>query len=71
VKLWSTPGDTVLSPFAGVGSEGVMSLKLGRRFIGFELKPSYFKTAVTNLRSSESQSDELFDHEKETAHQEK
>lgn len=49
VKLWSAPGDTVLSPFLGIGSEGYMSVKLGRKFVGFELKPSYFKVAATNL----------------------
>lgn len=49
VKLWSAPGDTVLSPFMGIGSEGYMSLKLGRKFIGSELKPSYFRVAIKNL----------------------
>lgn len=49
VKLWSAPGDTVLSPFMGIGSEGYMALKLGRKFIGSELKPSYFRVAVKNL----------------------
>jgi len=49
VKLWSAPGDTVLSPFLGIGSEGYMSVKLGRRFVGFELKPSYFAVAAQNL----------------------
>lgn len=44
--LWSDAGDTVLSPFMGVGSEGTESLGLGRRFIGVELKESYFKQAV-------------------------
>ena len=43
VTLWSNPGDVVLSPFAGIGSEGVVALKAGRRFIGIELKESYFK----------------------------
>lgn len=49
VKLWSAPGDLVLSPFAGIGSEGYVSLKLNRRFAGCELKPSYWKSAITNL----------------------
>lgn len=49
VKLWSAPGDTVLSPFAGVGSEGYVALKLGRRFVGFELKSSYYAVAAENL----------------------
>ncbi len=58
VKLWSAPGDLVLSPFAGIGSEGVMSLRLGRKFIGIELKPSYFNVACQNLKQSESESNE-------------
>lgn len=53
VTLWSNPGDVVFSPFGGVGSEGVGSLQLGRRFLGVELKESYFKRAVQNLRAEE------------------
>jgi len=53
VKLWSNPGDIVYSPFAGIGSEGVVSLKFNRQFIGGELKPSYFNMAVKNLREAE------------------
>lgn len=49
VRLWSNKGETVLSPFAGIGSEGYQSLKLGRKFIGIELKESYFKVAAKNL----------------------
>ena len=49
LQLWSNPGDVVLSPFAGIGSEGHVSLQMGRRFVGFELKPSYFNCAVKNL----------------------
>jgi len=49
VRLWSNKGETVLSPFAGIGSEGYQSLKLGRKFIGIELKESYFKAAAKNL----------------------
>lgn len=51
VKLWSNPGDTVLSPFMGIGSEGYVSLQMGRRFVGAELKRSYFDQAVRNLSS--------------------
>lgn len=50
VKLWTNPGDVVLSPFMGIGSEGYVALTEGRRFIGAELKASYFKQAVANLR---------------------
>lgn len=54
VHIWSDVGDVVLSPFAGIGSEGVGSLRLGRKFVGFELKPEYFDCAVKNLRIEES-----------------
>lgn len=56
VRLWSNPGDVVLSPFAGIGSEGVGALRLGRKFVGVELKPSYFRVACDNLREAELQS---------------
>lgn len=62
VKLWSAPGDLVFSPFAGVGSEGFKSIQLNRRFVGIELKRSYFDSAVRNLKSAEeiAQTPELF-----------
>jgi DNA modification methylase len=53
VKLYSNPGETVLSPFMGIGSEGYQSVKLGRKFIGCELKESYYNLAVRNLRRAE------------------
>jgi len=53
IKLYSNPGETVLSPFMGIGSEGYQSVKLGRRFIGCELKASYFRLAVRNLQRAE------------------
>ena len=53
LRLWSNRGETVLSPFGGIGSEGVVALRHGRQFIGCELKPSYWQTAVTNLRRAE------------------
>jgi hypothetical protein len=55
IALWSNRGDTVLSPFAGIGSEGYQALKMERRFIGIELKQSYFRQAALNLRSAEVQ----------------
>jgi DNA modification methylase len=54
--LWSAEGDTVLSPFMGIGSEGVQSLKANRNFIGVELKESYFRQAVQNLDAVDKQS---------------
>jgi DNA modification methylase len=54
VRLWSAPGETVLSPFAGIGSEGVGALRHARRFVGVELKPAYFRAACRNLRNAEA-----------------
>jgi hypothetical protein len=50
VRLWSNPGDVVLSPFAGIGSEGFVALEEGRRFVGVELKDTYYAQAVRNLQ---------------------
>ena len=55
IKLWSAEGDTVLSPFMGIGSEGYMALKMNRNFRGFELKRSYYDLALRNLQSAKSQ----------------
>lgn len=54
VRLWSNPGELVLTPFAGIGSELYESVRLGRRAVGVELKPSYWATAVDNLRRLEA-----------------
>lgn len=59
VELWTNPGDVVLSPFAGIGSEGCVSVQMKRRFVGAELKASYYEQAKRNLRLSSSQ-DDLF-----------
>jgi DNA modification methylase len=59
--LWSNPGDVVLSPFMGIGSEGFMSVKIKRKFIGVELKESYWKQACKNIAGVEAQSASLFD----------
>jgi DNA modification methylase len=53
IELWTNPGDLVLSPFMGIGSEGHVSLEQGRRFIGAELKKSYFEQACKNLDYAE------------------
>ena len=60
IWLWSNPGDLVLSPFAGIGSEGHVALECGRRFVGIELKQSYIDQARLNLGASAAQPD-LFD----------
>lgn len=52
VMLWSNRGDLVLSPFAGIGSEGHVALACGRKFVGIELKGSYYKQAVQNLKKA-------------------
>jgi superfamily II DNA or RNA helicase len=54
LKLWSNPGDTVLSPFAGIGSEGHEAIRTGRKFIGVELKEVYWKCAANNLAAAEA-----------------
>jgi DNA modification methylase len=59
VRLWSNPGETVLSPFAGIGSEGFVSVKHGRRFVGVELKASYYRAAVRNLQRAEREAKPL------------
>ena len=51
VRLWTNPGETVLSPFAGIGSEGYVAIELGRRYVGVELKQSYYEQAARNLSS--------------------
>jgi superfamily II DNA or RNA helicase len=53
MQLWSIPGDLVLSPFGGIGSEGYVAIQAGRRFIGFELKESYFRQACLNLQAAQ------------------
>ena len=52
IRLWSNPGDLVLSPFAGIGSEGFEAVRLGRRYLGIELKASYAATACKNLATA-------------------
>jgi hypothetical protein len=57
IELWSNPGDTVFSPFSGIGSEGYGALSLGRKFIGAELKKSYFEQACASLKNLKQQGD--------------
>lgn len=58
ITLWSNPGDTVLTPFMGVGSEVYMAVQLGRKGIGVELKPSYYRQAVANMAYVEPPDDQ-------------
>lgn len=55
IELWTSPGDVVLSPFAGIGSEGYCSILAGRKFIGIELSENYFKFMVKHLRIAEEE----------------
>lgn len=63
LRMWSRPGDIVLSPFAGIGSEGFVSIQESRRFVGIELKRSYFEQACRNLEraTAERKQSGLFD----------
>jgi DNA modification methylase len=60
IELWSNPNDVVFSPFAGIGSEGYVAIQQGRKFLGIELKESYFKQAVNNLRIAHRAANPLF-----------
>jgi len=63
LQLWSNPGETVLTPFMGVGSEVYGALSAGRKAIGMELKPSYFRQATKNVEAVgklETNQDDLF-----------
>lgn len=53
IHLWSNPGDVVLSPFMGIGSEGYIAMKTRRKFIGFELKESYYRQACKFIAEAE------------------
>ncbi|MCT6719475.1 DNA-methyltransferase [Acidovorax sp. K2F] len=61
IDLWTNPGDVVLSPFTGIGSEGFVAVEMGRKFVGAELKQSYFEQAARNLSAAEQeQTQDLF-----------
>lgn len=55
ITMYSNPGEVVWSPFMGIGSEGVTAIEMGRKFIGAELKASYFAQAARNLKAAETQ----------------
>lgn len=61
IHLWTNPGDLIFSPFTGIGSEGYCAVKMGRRFIGSELKPQYWELAVENIKEvAQHNQDDLF-----------
>ena len=59
IDLWTNPGDIVLDPFDGIGSTGYVAIKAGRRHIGIELKESYFRQAVENLKTAEREAKQV------------
>lgn len=59
LQLWTNENDVVLSPFMGIGSEGYRSLEMGRRFVGIELKESYYRVAVNNLNRAANRQKEV------------
>ncbi len=63
IDLWTNEGDAIFSPFVGIGTAGYVALSMGRKFVGAELKPSYYRQAVSNLRSAENErgNEGLFD----------
>ena len=52
IELWSNPGDVVLTPFMGIGSEAYMAVKMGRKAVGVELKDSYYRQAMANVKNA-------------------
>ena len=60
ILLWSNPGDIVVSPFMGIGSEGYVAMKHRRKFVGVELKDSYYTIAARNLALAEAGAADLF-----------
>lgn len=61
LHLWTAPNDLVFSPFTGIGSEGYQAVKMGRRFIGSELKRSYWELACKNMKDAKSKTMDLFE----------
>lgn len=60
IHLWTNPGDLVFSPFTGIGSEGYTAVKMGRRFVGTELKPQYWELACQNIEDAMHEQKGLF-----------
>lgn len=60
IHLWTNKGDLVFSPFTGIGSEGYTAVKMGRRFVGTELKPQYWDLACQNIEDATMEQKGLF-----------
>jgi hypothetical protein len=67
IHLWTNKGDLVFSPFTGIGSEGYSAVRMGRRFVGTELKPQYFELACLNIEDATKEQHGLFEQIKEAA----
>ena len=61
IHLWTNKGDLIFSPFTGIGSEGYCAIRMGRRFIGSELKPQYWELACKNIEDAKAEQRGLFD----------
>ena len=61
IQLWSNPGDVIFDPFSGVGSTGYQAIRMGRKFVGSELKKSYFDQAVKNIGAAKANQGTLFE----------
>lgn len=60
IHLWTNENDLVFSPFTGIGSEGYCAVKMGRRFVGTELKPQYYELACQNIEDAQREQKGLF-----------
>lgn len=60
VMLWTNPGDIVLSPFGGIGSEPYVAVEMGRKAVAVELKASYFRQMVQNVATARAKTADLF-----------
>lgn len=60
IHLWTNPGELIFSPFTGIGSEGYCAVRMGRRFIGSELKAQYWELACQNIEDAENEQKDLF-----------
>ncbi len=68
IHLWTNKGDLIFSPFTGIGSEGYCAIKMGRRFVGTELKPQYWQLACENIKDAQHEGTiDLFAQELEAA----
>jgi DNA modification methylase len=60
IKMYTNPNELVLDPFSGIGSSGYIAMELGRRYLGVELKPEYFKESIKNIKRAKSKNEKTF-----------